>query len=366
MSGERKLLLLPGDGIGPEVIGEVPRVIKWLEAKRGIGFKVDQDLFGGASIEAHGKALTEAALAKAKAAGAVIFGAIGGPKWTDNQPERGLLKLRKEMGLFANLRPAVCFDALADTSSLKHDLVSGLNIMIVRELIGGIYYGLPSQIDDLGNGERRAYDTEVYTTHEVHRIARVAFDLARKRKNHVTSVEKSNVMAAGRLWREEVQKIRDDEFPDVELQHMFIDNCAMQLIRQPKQFDVILTGNLFGDILSDEAAMLTGSLGMLPSAALGAPEAGGGPCALYEPVHGSAPDIAGQGIANPIATILSFAMALRYTFDLDMEAHLIERAVNSVLAAGMRTVDVLEDGMTKVSTSEMGAAIVKELDLLAG
>ncbi len=365
MSSERKLLLLPGDGIGPEVVGEVPRIIEWLGAKRGIGFEIDDDLFGGASIDAHGEALTDAALAKAKQADAVVFGAIGGPKWTDNGPERGLLKLRKELGLFANLRPAVCFDALADASSLKRDLVSGLDIMIVRELIGGIYYGLPSQIDELENGERRAYDTEVYTTHEIQRIARVAFDLARKRDSRVTSVEKSNVMAAGRLWREEVQKIGDDEYSDIELQHMFIDNCAMQLIRQPKQFDVILTGNLFGDILSDEAAMLTGSLGMLPSAALGAPEAGGSPCALYEPVHGSAPDIAGQGIANPIATILSFAMALRYTFDLGNEADLIEQAVNTVLEAGTRTVDVLEEGMTKVSTSAMGAAIVEELDRLA-
>ena len=366
MSSERKLLLLPGDGIGPEVVSEVARIIKWLTAKRNIHFDVDRDLFGGASIEAYGEALTDTALAKARQADAVIFGSIGGPKWTDNRPERGLLKLRKEMGLFANLRPAVCFDSLVDASPLKRDLVSGLDIMIVRELIGGIYYGLPSQIDDLGEGERRAYDTEVYTTQEVRRIARVAFDLARKRNRRVTSVDKSNVMAAGRLWREEVQNIRDSEYPDIELRHMFIDNCAMQLIRKPKQFDVILTGNLFGDILSDEAAMLTGSLGMLPSAALGASDESGSACALYEPVHGSAPDIAGQGIANPIATILSFAMALRYTFDLDKEADLIERAVNGVLEAGTRTVDVLEEGMTEVSTSEMGAAIVKELDRLTG
>ncbi|MGB1546989.1 MAG: 3-isopropylmalate dehydrogenase [Alphaproteobacteria bacterium] len=366
MTATGKILLLPGDGIGPEVMAQVRRVLHWLETRRDVAFAIEEDLIGGAAYEAHGTPLADETMARAMKMDAVLLGAVGGPKWDslpfEKKPERGLLRIRKEMGLFANLRPAIVFDALAEASSLKPELVEGLDILIVRELTGGIYFGEPKGIEDIGNGARRGVNTQVYTTEEIHRVARIAFELARKRSNRVCSVEKSNVMESGLLWREEVTKLHAAEYKDVELSHMYADNCAMQLVRRPKQFDVIVTDNLFGDMLSDEAAMLTGSLGMLPSASLGAPDASGRRRALYEPVHGSAPDIAGRDLANPLATILSFAMLLRYSFDLEQEAGAIEEAVRRVLDGGLRTADIMQPGKAKVSTSVMGEALVRELD----
>src|SRR3954471_2714854 len=314
-----KLLLLAGDGIGPEVMAEVKKLITWMNA-HGMGrFETEEGLVGGTCYDAHKVAITDETMAKAHAADAVIFGAVGGPKWDsipyDVRPEAGLLRLRKDLGLFANIRPAVVYPALADASSLKRDLVEGLDIVILRELTGGVYFGEPKTITDLGNGQKRAVDTQVYDTYEIDRISRVAFELARKRRNKVTSMEKRNVMKTGVLWNEVVTQVHDRDYKDVQLEHMLADAGAMQLVRAPKQFDVIVTDNLFGDVLSDVAAMLTGSLGMLPSASLGAPDPKTGkPKALYEPVHGSAPDIAGQGLANPIAMIGSLAMAMRYSF----------------------------------------------------
>ncbi|MFW5681331.1 MAG: 3-isopropylmalate dehydrogenase [Pseudomonadota bacterium] len=358
------ILMLPGDGIGPEVMAEVRRVADWFADRRGLEFTIEEDLVGGCAIDAHGVPITDATVARARAADAVLLGAVGGPKWEtlpfDVQPERGLLRLRKDLGLFANLRPAMVFDALVDASSLKPDLVRGLDVMIVRELTGGVYFGEPRGITELGNGERRGINTQVYDTHEIVRIGRVGFELAEKRGKRLCSVEKANVMESGVLWREEITKLAAN-YPDVELSHMYADNCAMQLVRQPKQFDVIVTDNLFGDLLSDCAAMLTGSLGMLPSASLGEADAQGRRKALYEPVHGSAPDIAGKGIANPLAMILSFAMMLRYSFDETHEADLLEGAIRQVLAKGKRTADLMSPGMTQVSTEEMGESIVVEL-----
>ena len=370
MTANKKLLLLPGDGIGPEVMGEVRRVIDWLAARRALDFELEEGLVGGASYDAHGTALTEATLATAMAADAVLFGAVGGPRWEqldfDDQPERGLLRLRKEMGLFANLRPAIVFEALAEASTLKSEIVAGLDLMIVRELTGGVYFGEPRGIETLPDGTRRGVNTQVYTTPEIERVARVAFDLAGKRSGRLCSVDKANVMESGLLWRQEVERIHGLDYPDIELSHMYADNCAMQLVRAPKQFDVIVTDNLFGDILSDCASMLTGSLGMLPSASLGAADATGRRKALYEPVHGSAPDIAGQGIANPLACILSLAMMLRYSFDLDAEARLIENSVADVLGQGIRTADIIQDGKERASTEAMGAALLSALDARAG
>ncbi|MCK5424310.1 MAG: 3-isopropylmalate dehydrogenase [Emcibacter sp.] len=363
MGKTHSLLILPGDGIGPEIMAEARRVVDWMGANRDLKFNIHEDHVGGAAYDAYGKPLSDDALALAKKVDAVLLGAVGGSKWDgvdyDKRPEAGLLTLRKELELFANLRPASCFDALVDSSSLKPELVRGLDIMIVRELTGGVYFGEPRGIETLENGERRGVNTQVYTTSEIHRIAHVAFDMAGKRGGRVTSSEKANVMESGLLWREEVTVIAE-EYPKIELDHMLADSCAMQLVREPKQFDVILTDNLFGDLLSDVAAMLTGSLGMLPSAALGAR----GGCAMYEPVHGSAPDIAGQGLANPIATILSLAMALRYTYDCAAEAQLIEDAVQKVLAGGLRTADIMQPGKAKVSTSVMGDSILRALDSL--
>jgi len=361
------ILILAGDGIGPEVMAEVKKIIGWFGDKRGIGFDVTEDLVGGSAYDVHGTPLTDATMAKAQAADAVLLGAVGGPKYDvldfSVKPERGLLRLRKEMDLFSNLRPAQCFDALADFSSLKKEVVAGLDIMIVRELTSGVYFGEPRGIFPDNEGGRVGVNTQRYTTDEIRRVARSAFELARRRGNKVCSMEKANVMESGILWREEVQWVHDNEYPDVELSHMYADAGAMQLVRWPKQFDVIVTDNLFGDLLSDCAAMLTGSLGMLPSASLGAPTASGRPKALYEPVHGSAPDIAGQGKANPIACILSFAMALRYSFDLGEEATRVERAVEAVLADGARTADLMgPEGGVPVSTAEMGDLIVKALD----
>jgi 3-isopropylmalate dehydrogenase len=360
------LLILPGDGIGPEVMAEVRKIIGWYGEKRGLVFDVSEDLVGGAAWDVHGVPLSDATMAKAQEVDAVLLGAVGGPKYDaldfSVKPERGLLRLRKEMDLYANLRPAQCFDALADFSSLKRDVVAGLDIMIVRELTSGVYFGEPRGIFKEGN-ERVGINTQRYTESEIARVARSAFELARRRNNKVCSMEKANVMESGVLWREVVTEVHKAEYPDVELSHMYADAGAMQLTRWPKQFDVIVTDNLFGDLLSDLAAMLTGSLGMLPSASLGAPMANGRPKALYEPVHGSAPDIAGQGKANPIACILSFAMALRYSFDLGAEAERVERAVEKVLADGLRTADMLgPDGGTPVGTGAMGDAIVAALE----
>jgi 3-isopropylmalate dehydrogenase len=370
MSANKHLLLLPGDGIGPEVMGEVERVIDWMGRSRQASFALDRGLVGGAAYEAEGVAVSDATVAKAQAADAVLLGAVGGPKW-DNlpwqfRPERGLLRLRKDLELFANLRPATVFDALVDASSLKPELVRGLDIMIVRELTGGVYFGEPRGIETLPDGQKRGVNTQVYTSSEIARVARVAFELATKRGGRLCSVEKANVMESGVLWREVVTEIGRTEFPQVELSHMYADNCAMQLVRWPKQFDVIVTDNLFGDILSDCAAMLTGSLGMLPSASLGAADPSGRRKALYEPVHGSAPDIAGQGKANPLATILSFAMMLRYSFDMSEDAKLIEDAIQRLLGRGVRTADLRIEGAPAVSTAEMGKALVAELDRLAG
>jgi 3-isopropylmalate dehydrogenase len=361
------LLVLPGDGIGPEVMAEVTKLIRWFGERRGIHFDVTEDLVGGAAYDVHGVPLSDATMQKALAVDAVLLGAVGGPKYDcldfSVKPERGLLRLRKEMDLFSNLRPAQCFDALADFSSLKKEVVAGLDIVIVRELTGGVYFGEPRGIFPDNEGGRVGVNTQRYTTNEIRRVARSAFELARRRSNRVCSMEKANVMESGILWREEVQWVHDTEYPDVALSHMYADNGAMQLVRWPKQFDVIVTDNLFGDVLSDCAAMLTGSLGMLPSASLGAIGPNGRPKALYEPVHGSAPDIAGTGKANPIACILSFAMALRYSFDLGAEAARVEAAVEKVLADGLRTADLMgPEGGIPVSTSEMGAAVIAALD----
>ena len=362
---KRKILLLPGDGVGPEVVAEVKKIIEWFNEKKSLDFETEECLVGGASYEKHKKPITDEVFYKALESETVILGAVGGPKWDNlefsKRPERGLLKLRKELKLFANLRPAICFDQLIDASSLKPEIVSGLDIMIVRELTGGIYFGEPRGIKPIENGERKGINTHTYTSSEIIRVAKVAFELAQKRNKKVTSCDKSNVMEAGILWREEVQKVKDEEYPDVELSHMLADNCAMQLLRNPKQFDVIVTDNLFGDILSDEAAMLTGSIGLLPSASLGAKDKNGKIRSMYEPVHGSAPDIAGTGKANPIATILSFSMALRYTLDLDKEADNLDQAVQKVLDDGLRTKDILSKGKKEVSTSQMGDAIISKL-----
>tara|TARA_Y100001960_G_scaffold208973_1_gene218248 strand:- start:980 stop:2128 length:1149 start_codon:yes stop_codon:yes gene_type:complete len=361
----RKILLLPGDGVGPEVVGEVKKIIQWFNTKKSLDFKIEEDLVGGVSYDKHKNPITDEVFYKALESEAVILGAVGGPKWDklefSKKPERALLKLRKELKLFANLRPAICFKQLVESSSLKPEIVSGLDIMIVRELTGGIYFGEPRGIKPIENGERKGINTHVYTSNEIIRVAKVAFELAQKRKKKVTSCEKSNVMEAGVLWREEVQKLKDNDYSDIELNHMLADNCAMQLLRNPKQFDVIVTDNLFGDMLSDEAAMLTGSLGLLPSASLGAKDKNGKMRSMYEPIHGSAPDIAGKGIANPIATILSFSMALRYSLDLDKEADNLDQAVQEVLDDGLRTKDILSKGKKEVSTSQMGDAIISKL-----
>ncbi|MBO6638610.1 MAG: 3-isopropylmalate dehydrogenase [Roseitalea sp.] len=359
----RSLFLLPGDGIGPETMTEITKLIGHMNAKEGAGFATDEGLVGGAAYDAHGEAISDADMDKAMAADAVLFGAVGGPKWDgvpyEQRPEAGLLRLRKDLALFANLRPAICYPALADASSLKHDVIEGLDILIVRELTGGVYFGEPKQIIDLGNGQKRGIDTQVYDTFEIERIAGVAFELARTRSGRVCSMEKRNVMKSGVLWNEVISDTHAASYSDVDLTHMLADAGGMQLVRWPKQFDVIVTDNLFGDMLSDVAAMLTGSLGMLPSASLGAPDAiTGKRKALYEPVHGSAPDIAGKGIANPIAMIASFAMCLRYSFAMIDEAARIEAAIAKVLDEGLRTGDIMGEGARQVSTSEMGDAIV--------
>jgi 3-isopropylmalate dehydrogenase len=370
MPANKKLLVLPGDGVGPEVMREVIHVIDWLDRKRRASFDLSDDLVGGAAIDALGTPITPETVQRAREADAVLFGSVGGPKWDklgfDMRPELSILTLRRELGLFANLRPALVLDPLVNASTLKPEVVKGLDIMIVRESTGGIYFGEPRGVEDLPDGGKRGINTEVYTTMEIERVARVAFDLARRRQNRLCSVEKANVMESGLLWRQTVTALAANEYPDVELSHMYADNCAMQLVRNPRQFDVIVTGNLFGDILSDLASMLTGSLGMLPSATLGAPDASGRRHALYEPIHGSAPDIAGRGVANPLAQMLSFAMLLRYSFEMEEDAALIERACTNVLASGLRTPDVMAPGCAKVGTQVMGEAVIRELDKLAG
>ena len=347
------LLLLPGDGIGPEVTAQARRIAERLTPD----LIIEETLFGGVGFDAEGTPLSDATLARAKAADAVLMGAVGGPQWASAprslRPEAGLLGLRAGMGVFANLRPALCFPALADASSLKRELIEGLDIMIVRELTGGVYFGQPRGIETLADGQRRGIDTQVYTTSEIERVSRVAFELARGRRNKVTSAEKSNVMESGQLWREVVGALHARDYADVKLEHMLADNAAMQLVKNPRQFDVLLTDNLFGDLLSDEAAQLTGSLGMLPSAAIGAPGTPG----LYEPIHGSAPDIAGQGVANPLASILSFAMALRWSLGRADLADRLTAAVDTALNAGARTRDL--GGV--LTCAQMGDAVLAAL-----
>jgi 3-isopropylmalate dehydrogenase len=365
----RKVLALAGDGIGPEIMRQALRIIEFFDRRHIASFEIAEGLVGGAALDEHGVPLTEETLAQALASDAVLFGAVGGEKWDalpfELRPERGILRLRKEMDLFANLRPAVVFDALADASSLKREIVEGLDLMIVRELTGGIYFGEPRGIETLPDGSRRGINTEVYTELEIERVCRVAFDLARKRDRRVCEVDKANVMESGGLWREVGQRVRNGHYPDIELSFMYADNCAMQLVRNPKQFDVIVTSNLFGDLLSDCAAMLTGSVGMLPSASLGAGDASGRRNALYEPVHGSAPDIAGKDVANPVACILSLAMMLRYSFDLLEEADLVENAVRRALASGVRTSDIMQTNTGRVSTRVMGDTVLRELEKAA-
>jgi|TARA_B110000014_G_scaffold261423_1_gene253100 3-isopropylmalate dehydrogenase len=361
-----KILILPGDGIGHEVMKEVSKVITWFNDNRSLNAEIEFDNVGGTSYDIHGSAISEDAMKLAKDSDAVLFGAVGGPKWDnveyENRPEAGLLRLRKDLDLFANLRPAICFPALVEASALKREIIEGLDIVIVRELTGGIYFGEPRGIEDLGSGNRRGINTQVYETWEIRRIAEVAFELAKKRNNKVTSSEKRNVMESGLLWNEEVTKIHQEKYSDVELDHMLADNCGMQLVRWPKQFDVIVTDNLFGDMLSDVAAMLTGSLGMLPSASLGKSNNGAFLNALYEPVHGSAPDIEGQGVANPLASILSFAMALRYSFSKEVDADILEKAISNVLDSGLRTKDISTKDSKIISTVEMGDAVVTSLN----
>ena len=370
MASNRKVMVLPGDGIGVEVMAANLQLVDWLAKHKSLAFDISEDQVGGAAYDSYGTPLRDETLADAMASDAVLFGAVGGPQYDELafelKPERGLLALRKEMDLFANLRPAIVFDALVDASTLKPDVVSGLNLMILRELCGGSYFAEPRGIDDQPNGQKKGYDTNAYSTREIERIGRVAFDLARKRDGQVTSVEKSNVMMSGVLWREVMNNLHEQEGGDVGLGHMYADNCAMQLVRNPKQFDVIVTDNLFGDLLSDCAAMLTGSLGMLPSASLGAPDPDTGlPKAMYEPVHGSAPDIAGQNLANPLAQFLSFAMMLRYSFGQAAEADLVEKAVADALASGKRTGDIMAPGCEQVGTDGMTRAVLEAMNALA-
>lgn len=364
----KQVAILAGDGLGPEVMAEALKVIAWFNSNFKTDISTTAGEIGGCAIDKYGVPLSNETLEMCRKADAILLAAVGGPKWDGVEyalrPEAGLLKLRKSLELFANLRPAKVFDALIGASTLKPHVVKGLDIMIVRELTGGIYFGEPRGIETLPNGERRGVNTQVYTTSEIHRVARVAFELARKRKNRVCSCEKANVMESGKLWREEVTVLHAREYTDVALSHMYADNCAMQLLRNPSQFDVIVTDNLFGDILSDEASMLTGSLGMLPSASLGAVRESGGRAALFEPIHGSAPDIAGKGVANPLAMIGSVAMMFRYSLDLPKEADLLEQAIEKVLTQGLRTPDIMDEGCKKLSTAEMGAALIATLDAL--
>ena len=362
---KKRILILPGDGIGPESVNEVKKIIDFFNKKKILNIEIEEELVGGACIDAFKAPIKDETIEKARKSDAILLGAVGGPKWDnlafDQRPEQGLLRLRSDLQLFANLRPAISFDPLIHASSLKAEIIKGLDILIVRELTGGVYFGEPRGIEDLGNGKKRGLNTQVYSTDEIIRVAKVAFELAKKRKKILTSVEKSNVMESGKLWREEVEKLGKKEYPEVDLKHMYADNCAMQLIRNPKQFDIILTDNLFGDLLSDAAAMLTGSLGMLPSASLGEINNGNYLSGLYEPVHGSAPDIAGKNIANPIATILSFSMMIFYSFNNKRISQIIDSSVKRVLDKGFRTEDIMDKKSKKVGTNDMGDLIIKEI-----
>ncbi len=366
----KKILILPGDGIGNEVMAEVFKIINWMEKTKSMSFDIEERLVGGTAYDKEGNSISDETMQFALDSDAVLFGAVGGSKWDDverhKRPEAALLRLRKDLDLFANLRPAVVLDALANASSLKTDLVKGLDILIVRELTSGVYFGQPRGIKKISETESKAIDTQVYTTSEIERVSRVAFDLAKLRRNKVSSAEKSNVMETGLFWRNIVTDLHRNEFDTVDLEHILADNCAMQLVRNPKQFDVILTDNLFGDLLSDTAAMLTGSLGMLPSASLGPIKENGTRAAMYEPVHGSAPDIAGQSKANPLAMIMSFSMMLKYSFDMQEDSQLVENAVQSVLLKGLRTADIKEGADKIISTKEMGDAVIEELKILSG
>lgn len=356
----KKIVLLPGDGIGPEIVAEAQKVLQKVDALFGLDLQFETDLIGGSALDEHGVPLADATLERCRTADAILMGSVGGPKWDHFEsalrPEKGLLRLRYDLGLYANLRPAILYPQLADASTLKKEVVAGLDILIVRELTGGIYFGQPRGIRTLENGERQGFNTYVYAEHEIERIGRTAFEMARKRHGKLCSVDKANVLEVTVLWREVMDRLAP-EYPDVQLSHMYVDNAAMQLVRAPKQFDVIVTGNMFGDILSDAAAMLTGSIGMLPSAALNKDSRG-----LYEPVHGSAPDIAGKGIANPLATILSASMLLRYSLAHKESADAIDAAVGRVLDLGYRTADIFSEGMRKVDTVAMGDAVVAALE----
>lgn len=359
----KKILVLPGDGIGPEIIAEAVKVLAAANKKFNLNLDIDEAMLGGGAYDKYGHPYPEETRVKAEAADAILLGAVGGPKWDGKterhlRPEQGLLDIRAGLGLFANLRPAVLFPQLASASSLKPEVVSGLDILIVRELTGGIYFGQPRGVRTLENGERQGYNTDIYSESEIRRIAKVAFEAAMVRGKKLCSIDKANVLEVTVLWRDMVNEVAKD-YPEVEVSHMYVDNAAMQLVRAPKQFDVMVTGNLFGDILSDEAAMLTGSIGMLPSASLDVNNKG-----MYEPCHGSAPDIAGQNIANPLATILSAAMMLRYSLGAPEAANAIEQAVSNVLDQGLRTGDIFSDGMTRVGTKEMGEAVVSALNAL--
>ena len=370
MSSNKKILILPGDGIGREVMSEVLNIIDWMTKNKSVSFDISERLVGGTAYDKEGDSISDTTMQEALNSDAVLFGAVGGPKWDNverhKRPEAALLRLRKEMDLFANLRPAIVFDALADSSSLKTELIKGLDILILRELTSGVYFGKPRGVEKISEKEEKAVDTQLYTTSEVERIGRVGFDLSKKRSNRLTSVDKANVMETGMFWRKIITDLHKREFSDVELNHMYADNCAMQLVRFPKQFDVIVTDNLFGDLLSDCAAMLTGSLGMLPSASLGSIDSKGKRSGMYEPVHGSAPDISGQDKANPLAMILSFAMMLKYSFDMSEDPVLIEQAVQNVLSKGFRTQHIKKDNQNAVTTKEMGKAVVEELNILSG
>ena len=369
MPSNRTLMVLPGDGVGPEVVRETLRVVDWFAKNKSISFNIKEGLVGGASFDKYGTPLSDETLSDAVDAYAILFGAVGSPKYDgvefEKRPENGLLRLRKEMDLFANLRPAMVFPALVDASSLKPNIISGLDILILRELTGGIYFAEPRGIEEIDTQIKKGYDTNLYTTPEIERIGRVAFDMARVRNGKVTSVEKANVMMSGVLWREVITNLHKKEGSDILINHMYADNCAMQLVRDPKQFDVIVTDNLFGDLLSDCAAMLTGSLGMLPSASLGSVDLNTGKRhAMYEPVHGSAPDIAGKELANPLAELLSFSMLFRYSFEMKEEADLIDEAVSRALDAGPRTQDIMASGRVKVGTKGMMDSVINKLEEL--
>ncbi len=365
---ERTMVIIPGDGIGPEIIGQASRVVEWFDQNRSLGLDIKERQLGVNVYEKHGTLIQDETLETIEAADATLFGAIGGDGYDDIpreiRTETGLLSVRRRLSMFANIRPVVAFDALSDASPLKPEIVRGVNMIILRELNGGLYFGQPRGVEDIGDGERRGFNTMSYTTPEIRRVARVGFELAKERGGHLTSVDKANALDVGELWREEVSRIGAEEYPDIPLNHLYVDNAMLQVVREPKQFDVVVTENTFGDIMSDCAAAIGGSLGMLPSASLSDPDADGRRQAFYEPIHGCAPDIAGQNIANPIGTILSFAMAMRHSFERPEDAALLEDAVANTLAAGIRTADIAGNTSDTVSTVAMGDAILGQLNRL--